>query len=171
MVKFAADNLRYTHDPESIQRYVEGQNLDIRRFLAKYESVVEGQRQQIRAAAPGHPQRGGAELVAARALISLTHDRRFVGEHLAAIHRLARRHPVGLLGGRDPLHEYLTTVHARFEELQASIAKKFPGAWKTPKAPVSTPRSVRHLDLPHTDQPFGSGASDHPRPAAKAADR
>src|SRR3954465_1186114 len=39
MVKFASNNLRYAHDPASIQRFGEGQNLEIRRFLAKYEGV------------------------------------------------------------------------------------------------------------------------------------
>src|SRR5882762_5555461 len=40
LVRYAADNPRYAQDSESIQRIVEGQNLQIRRFLHKYESVV-----------------------------------------------------------------------------------------------------------------------------------
>ena len=44
LVKYGIDNPRLRHEPESIQRLVEGQNLDIRRFLQKYEGVVEGQR-------------------------------------------------------------------------------------------------------------------------------
>ena len=38
---------RTDEDIESIQRIAEGQNLEIRRFLQKYESVIEGQRQKI----------------------------------------------------------------------------------------------------------------------------
>jgi preprotein translocase subunit SecA len=47
LVKYGIDNPRLRHEPESIQRVVEGQNLDIRRFLQKYESVIEGQRQAV----------------------------------------------------------------------------------------------------------------------------
>src|SRR5437879_4656917 len=47
MVKYGKDMVRLEHDIESIQRLVEGQNLDIRQFLQKYESVIEGQRQKI----------------------------------------------------------------------------------------------------------------------------
>src|SRR5437868_10765344 len=44
LVKYGIDDDRFHHDPESIQRIVEGQNLDIRRFLYKYENMLEGQR-------------------------------------------------------------------------------------------------------------------------------
>ena len=47
MVKYGIGDARAHHDAESIQRLVEGQNLEIRRFLAKYEAVIEGQRQRI----------------------------------------------------------------------------------------------------------------------------
>src|SRR5208337_2927777 len=43
LVKYGAEN----QDVESVQRIAEGQNLEIRRFLQKYESVIEGQRQRI----------------------------------------------------------------------------------------------------------------------------
>src|SRR5215472_6867777 len=46
-VKYNADLEYPERDPESMQRLVEGQNLQIRQFLRKYEGVVEGQRQQI----------------------------------------------------------------------------------------------------------------------------
>src|SRR3984885_11462014 len=36
-----------SQDIENVQRIAEGQNLEIRRFLQKYESVIEGQRQKI----------------------------------------------------------------------------------------------------------------------------
>src|SRR6185369_5078769 len=47
LVRYGIEDEKYHHDAESIQRLVEGQNLDIRKFLAKYESVIEGQRQRI----------------------------------------------------------------------------------------------------------------------------
>jgi preprotein translocase subunit SecA len=47
MIKYAAGDIGSPLDSERIQRVVEGQNLDIRQFLYKYEHVIEGQRQQI----------------------------------------------------------------------------------------------------------------------------
>ena len=47
LVQYGIDNAKYSGDVEGIQRLVEGQNLEIRRFLAKYEAVIEGQRQRI----------------------------------------------------------------------------------------------------------------------------
>ena len=46
-MRYGIQDAKYRHDAESIQRLVEGQNLDIRKFLVKYESVIEGQRQRI----------------------------------------------------------------------------------------------------------------------------
>ena len=42
MVKYGAGDPRIAHTPDSIQRAAEGQNLDIRLFLRRYESVLEG---------------------------------------------------------------------------------------------------------------------------------
>src|SRR5882724_2166943 len=157
MVKFAADNLRYTHDPESIQRYVEGQNLDIRRFLGKYESVVVGQRQQIaqrRQAILTGEEPCASEL---ERLISLTTIDDLWAEHLAAITDLREGIQWVSWGGRDPLHEYLTAVHASFEELLASIAEEIPrrmeDAARTGIDPTQRGATWTYLT---TDQPFGS---------------
>src|SRR6185437_9354251 len=47
MVKYADLNPRYSKDPHNLQRLVEGQNLDLRIFLQKYEIPIEGQRHRI----------------------------------------------------------------------------------------------------------------------------
>ena len=47
MVKYSDLNPRYRNDPESIQRLVEGQHLDQREFLHRYDLPVEGQRNKI----------------------------------------------------------------------------------------------------------------------------
>jgi preprotein translocase subunit SecA len=47
LMRYGIENPKFRHDVESIQRVVEGQNLEIRRFLNKYEAVIEGQRQRI----------------------------------------------------------------------------------------------------------------------------
>ena len=47
MVKYGELNPRYNNDPDNLQRLVEGQNLDLRIFLQKYEMPIEGQRNRI----------------------------------------------------------------------------------------------------------------------------
>lgn len=47
MVKFGDLDPRYRKDPESIQRLVEGQHLDQRQFLHRYDVPLEGQRHKI----------------------------------------------------------------------------------------------------------------------------
>ncbi|MBV9155421.1 MAG: hypothetical protein JO097_04115, partial [Acidobacteriaceae bacterium] len=47
MVKYGDLDPRYRNDPESIQRLVEGQHLDQREFLLRYDLPVEGQRNKI----------------------------------------------------------------------------------------------------------------------------
>jgi preprotein translocase subunit SecA len=47
MVKYGDLDPRYRNDPESIQRLVEGQHLDQREFLHRYDLPVEGQRNRI----------------------------------------------------------------------------------------------------------------------------
>jgi preprotein translocase subunit SecA len=47
MVKYGDLDIRYRNDPASIQRLVEGQHLDQREFLHRYDLPVEGQRNKI----------------------------------------------------------------------------------------------------------------------------
>ena len=47
LVKYGINDPEFHHTPESIQRLIEGQHLETRKFLAKYEHVIEGQRQTI----------------------------------------------------------------------------------------------------------------------------
>jgi preprotein translocase subunit SecA len=47
MVKYGDLDPRFRHDPGSIQSLVEGQHLDQREFLHRYENPVEGQRNRI----------------------------------------------------------------------------------------------------------------------------
>jgi len=47
LVKYRDLNPRFNNDPNSLQRLVEGQNLDSRIFLNKYEMPIEGQRHRI----------------------------------------------------------------------------------------------------------------------------
>jgi preprotein translocase subunit SecA len=156
LLRHAADS-PHAQDPESLQRVVEGQNLGIRRFLHKYESVVEGQRQAIqsrRQAILNGATPCSSEL---ERLVSLTTIDDLWSEHLAAITDFREGIQWVSWGGRDPLHEYLTTVHTLFEELQAGITdeiqKRLEEAETSGLDPTQRGSTWTYLT---TDQPFGS---------------
>jgi preprotein translocase subunit SecA len=157
LVKYGGDDPRLRHNPESIQRLVEGQNLEIRKFLHKYEGVVEGQRQSIQ-------QRRQAILSGAtecmselERLVSLTTLDDLWSEHLAAITDLREGVQWISWGGRDPLHEYLTTVHTLFEELEARIADEISRRLEQAEASGIDPNQPGATwTYLTTDQPFGS---------------
>jgi preprotein translocase subunit SecA len=147
-----------THwDIESIQRVAEGQNLEIRRFLHKYESVIEGQRQKIQ-------QRRVAILTGEtpvasdlERLVSLrTIDDQWA-DYLGTITDLREGVQWLSWGGRDPLHEYLTSVHAIFtrlaDELEAEIAMRLEAAQMSGIDPSQRGATWTYLT---TDQPFGT---------------
>jgi preprotein translocase subunit SecA len=126
LLKYGIDNTRLHHDPESIQRLVEGQNLDIRQFLHKYESVIEGQRQAIQ-------QRRQAILMGAipcsselERMVSLTAIDDLWSDYLAVVGELREGTQWVSYGGREPLYEYLRTVHRLFENLQTRITEEIP---------------------------------------------
>jgi hypothetical protein len=64
---------------------------------------------------------------------------------------------MGQLGGRDPLHEYLTRVHALFEELQAGIDGEISMRLEETETSRLDP-SQRGATWTYltTDQPFGT---------------
>jgi preprotein translocase subunit SecA len=157
LVKYGIGNAGLYRDPESIQRLVEGQNLDIRQFLHKYESVVEGQRQAIQ-------ERREAILMGAipcsselERLVSLTTIDELWSEHLAVVGELREGTQWVSYGGREPLYEYLRTVHRLFENLQTRIAEEIPkrlGEAATQNLDPSQ-RGATWTYL-STDRPFGS---------------
>ncbi len=153
LVKYGAEN----QDIESVQRIAEGQNLEIRRFLQKYESVIEGQRQRIQlrrqAILTGEtPVSSELErLVALRTIDDLWAD------YLATITDLREGVQWISWGGRDPLHEYLTSVHSLFtqfdEQLDREIAKRLEDAEESVLDPTQRGATWTYLT---TDQPFGT---------------
>jgi preprotein translocase subunit SecA len=147
------------HDVESIQRIAEGQNLEIRRFLQKYESVVEGQRQRIqrrRQAILTGETPCSSEL---ERLVSLETIDDLWAEYLAAITDLREGVQWLSWGGRDPLHEYLTSVHALFtqldEQIDGEIAKRLGEAEAAGLDPSQRGATWTYLT---TDQPFSTGS-------------
>jgi preprotein translocase subunit SecA len=157
LVKYAAENAKVAHDPESIQRLVEGQNLDARKFLHKYEGVIEGQRQRIarqrQAILTGEVECGSET----ERLVALTTIDDLWAEHLAEVTELREGIQWTAWGGRDPLHEYLTGVDVLFQNLEAAIpgeiARRLEEALTNGIDPAQRGATWTYLT---TDNPFGS---------------
>ncbi len=157
MVKFGAHNPAEGHTFDSIQRRAEGQNLDIRIFLRKYESVLEGQRlaiQERRQAiltgeAPCESE--GERLVTLRTIDDLWSD------YLAAVAELRAGTVWISLGGGNPMGDFLIKLHAMFGELNAAIDEEI--ARRLVEEPASAAawreRGATWTYLT-TDEPFGS---------------
>ena len=157
LVKYGIGDATLGHDAESIQRLVEGQNLEIRRFLAKYETVIEGQRQWIQ-------ERRQTALTAAlngempelERLVTLTTIDDLWSDHLAAITELRSGVQWYSWGGRDPLHEYLTRVDNMYQELEGrlddEIAARLEEAQQKGLDPAQRGATWTYLT---TDRPFG----------------
>jgi len=153
LVKYGAE----TQDIEGVQRIAEGQNLEIRRFLQKYESVIEGQRQRIqqrRQAILAGDTPVGSELERLVALRTIDDQ---WADYLATITDLREGVQWLSWGGRDPLHEYLTSVHSIFtqfdEQLDAEIATRLEEAETCGLDPSERGATWTYLT---TDQPFGT---------------
>ena len=157
LMKYGGENKGVEQDVENIQRIAEGQNLEIRRFLQKYESVIEGQRQKIQ-------QRRQAILTGEQGcssdferLVSLGVIDDLWADYLATITDLREGVQWLSWGGRDPLHEYLTSVHSLFTQLEEAldpeIATRLEAAEATGLDPSQRGATWTYLT---TDQPFGT---------------
>jgi preprotein translocase subunit SecA len=157
LVKYGIEDQKLGHDAESIQRLAEGQNLEIRRFLHKYESVIEGQRQKMQ-------QRRQAILTGETAvsselerLVALRAIDDQWADYLAAITDLREGVQWISWGGRDPLHEYLTSVHSLFiqleEQLDGEISRRLEETEGSDLDPSQRGATWTYLT---TDQPFGT---------------
>jgi len=157
LMKYGGENKGVEQDVESIQRIAEGQNLEIRRFLHKYESAIEGQRQKIQ-------QRRQAILTGEtpcssdfERLVSLRTIDDLWAEYLATITDLREGVQWLSWGGREPLLEYLRSVHSLFTQLEERIDEEIPGRLADAEASGLDPsdRGATWTYLT-TDQPFGT---------------
>ena len=153
LLKYGAEN----PDIESVQRIAEGQNLEIRRFLHKYESVIEGQRQKIQRRRQGILTGETPIPTEFERLVSLRAIDDLWADYLATITDLREGVQWLSWGGRDPLHEYLTSVHALFTQLEeqfdVEIANRLEEAEASGLDPSQRGATWTYLT---TDQPFGT---------------
>ena len=157
MTKNAGLDPGLPHDPASMQRLVEGQHLDIRLMLSRYESVIEGQRQRVQT-------RRQAVLTGAEPGLSERHRLLWLREiddswssYLAAVADLRSGVQWLSLGGRPPLHEYLQSVDGWFRELEENLdenlAQRLEANDPSDENPHERGAVWTYLT---TDQPFGT---------------
>jgi preprotein translocase subunit SecA len=157
LVKYGIEDTRLKQDPEGIQRIVEGQNLDIRKFLYKYDSILEGQRfciQERRQNILDGTVACSSEL---ERLVSLTTIDDLWAEYLAANKEIRDGIPWIALGNQSPFDVYLQMVHASFQEMQSMIEQEIPKRLRDAEAngldPTQRGATWTYLT---TDQPFGT---------------
>ncbi len=157
--------------PEDVQRRIEGQQLDIRQFLHKYEGATEGRRlaiQEERQRILMGTTKFASEL---ERLVTLTTMDDLWAEYLSALSEIRSGvHWVSLSGGaRDPIQsfyrfggfdafrEYIKKVDALFEELLTAIRDEIPKRLETAKTTGIDPtqRSSTWTYIT-TDQPFST---------------
>jgi preprotein translocase subunit SecA len=155
MVRYGEDISRLHHTPESVQRIVEGKNLEIRIFLQKYEGALEGQRQMI------HRYRQQVLMNDAlpefERLVSLRCIDDLWAEHLGEVTELRSGIQWVSWGGRDPLFEFLTQIDRMFRELMDTLEPEMERRIEEARAEGIDPaqRGATWTYLT-TDNPFGS---------------
>jgi preprotein translocase subunit SecA len=171
LVKYGIENPIYKKDIAGVQRLIEGQQLDIRLFLSKYEQATEGRRLAIchrrQAVLVGEtPVQSELER-----LVSLQAIDELWSEYLAGLAELragvqwvslagGARDPLQAFyrfGGFDPFREYVKRVDALFEDLQRAIDDEIPRRLEASEMSGIEPtgRGATWTYIT-TDQPFGS---------------
>ena len=144
-------------DPEEMQRRAEGQNLELRLFLQKYESAIEGQRLklgELRQAILTGERPCASEV---ERMVSLRTIDALWADHLAAVVELRAGIIWVSYAGRDTLYEYLVRIDGWFRELEerldSEIATRLAEAEKGGVNPSD--RGTLWTYITH-DQPFES---------------
>ncbi len=157
MVKFADPDARYHQDPDSLQRVVEGQNLDARIFLQKYEGPIEGQRNRLQTYRQSVLDGSAPCASELERLVTLRTIDDLWADYLASVTEY--RAGVAWLswGGRDPLYEYLKKIDQWFRELETELPSEIQRRMVEKKTePGQNPRERGAVwTYLTTDQPFG----------------
>ena len=168
MAKYSDLNPRLANDPDTMQRLVEGHNLDARIFLRRYEMPIEGQRHRIHA----HRQEildgtipCGSDLerlIALRTIDDLWSDYLArVAEFRAGLPWLewgTGGTPFLTLDRRGAHYEYAQKIHEWFSELEASLPDEIARRVAEAEEGEATDPRERGAVWTYltTDQPFGS---------------
>jgi preprotein translocase subunit SecA len=158
LVKWADLNPRLGTDPDTVQRLVEGQHLDSRMFLQRYEIPLEGQRHRIHT----YRQEVLEDIAPCESelerLITLRTIDDLWADYLARVAEVRSGVQWVSWSGRNPHLEYLRRIHQWFPELEAAlpdeIARRVADA-RTGNGPNPRERGAVWTYLT-TDQPFGT---------------
>ena len=165
--KYAPGEAPDTLDADHVQRVAEGQNLDIRLFLRKYETALEAQRQAFQ-------QRRHdvlmAERPAAERAMLLTALDDLWSDYLAAVAELKAGVIWTSLGGGSTFSDFTLQIHAMFAELNAAIDAELAAPRAAGAAPAITERGATWTYLT-TDEPFGTMTERAMRGLVSAARR
>ena len=168
MVKHGDLDPRYRDDPASIQRLVEGQHLDQREFLQRYDLPVEGQRNRIhtyRQSVLDGTARCESEL-ARQITLRVVDD--LWSDYLARLENFRAGIPwqsyaavPGFFVGvdyRDPHFTFLRQIHEWFPELEAAIPVEVARRLAMAEAEGGVSLKDRGAVWTYltTDQPFGN---------------
>jgi preprotein translocase subunit SecA len=167
MVKFADLNPEIGKDPDTMQRLVEGHNLDARLFLQRYELPIEGQRHRIHAARQAVLDGSSyCESELARQVTLRTMDDLWA-DYLGRVAEFRSGLPWldwGLAGmpgltvdRRDAFYEYAKAIQKWFPELEAELPEEIARRLAKAKADGEDPaeRGAVWTYLT-TDMPFGT---------------
>jgi preprotein translocase subunit SecA len=158
MIRYSDLDRQLKGDPDTIQRLVEGQTLDLRIFLQKYEMPIEGQRNRIhsyrqRVLEGKEPcQTKEEQLITLRAIDDLWAD------YLARLAELKAGIQWLSWGFRNPHHEYLWKLNEWFPELERAIPAEIARRLAEAKAGAGGDPRERGAVWTYltTDQPFGN---------------
>jgi preprotein translocase subunit SecA len=168
LVKYRDINPKVGSDVDTVQRLVEGRNLDQRMFLQRYELPVEGQRHHIheyrQEVLEGRSECGSelARMVTLRTIDDLWAD------YLARVAEFRSGFPwldwsmTGIpfltLDRRDPQYEFAQKIHQWFQELEAEMPEEIARRVEEAEAGEGGDPGDRGAVWTYltTDQPFGS---------------
>jgi preprotein translocase subunit SecA len=157
IVKYADEPGTLLSSCDHLQRVAEGQNVGCRLFLRKYESIIEGQRQQIadrRQRVLTGEQPSTSELAR---LVTLDTIDDLWSDYLAVISELRASTIWVSLGGGNPFREYLKTAHTMFQELTRTMDEEIVARLQHASTHGFEPRQ-RGATWTYltTDEPFGT---------------
>jgi preprotein translocase subunit SecA len=157
MVRYGIDDPRLNRMPADIQRVVEGQHLELRGFLHKYETFLEDLRKTIQQRRQNILDGSTPCASELERLVSLTTIDDLWSEYLGELTDLRGGLQWFELGGADPFLEFINRVHALFDELQEKIDEETPKRLEAAQASGIDPsRRGATWTYLTTDHPFGS---------------
>lgn len=157
MARNADADPRLTRDPMAMQRFVEGQNLDTRLMLSKYEAVIEGQRQRIQAKRQAILTGETSSESAMEQVATLRAMDDAWSDHLAAVADLRSGVQWLSFGGRVPLHEYLQKVDEWFRDMEQRLPEEIEARIQAAQAGELDPNERGAVwTYLTTDEPFGA---------------